>query len=151
MGSPSLANIPGKLIDTVRERHPFATFFLVLFYFVQVNVFAILVHRTFGLMLSLESGFVLVALVVLIWITLMWSLEAIRKWNRIGFFLYLVSCAAGLLLQWWASLAGVHVPTVAWVRLIIGPVILWFFVLQVGSPGTWSQMDRHNLLSDITL
>jgi hypothetical protein len=133
----------------VRERHPFATTFLVLFYLVQVNTFAILVHRTFGLMLSLESGFVLVTLVVLTWITLMWSLEAIRRWNRLGFFLYLASCAAALMLQWWASVAGIPVPTAAWMRLVISPAILWFFVLQVGSPSTWWQMDRHSLLSDI--
>ena len=143
------AGVIGKLVATVRERHPFATFFLALFYIWQVRELARLVYHAFGLKLSLEPGFVLFVLGVLTWISLMWSLEAIRKWNRLGFFLYLVSCAAGLMLRWWASVEGIHVLRDFWGWLMISPVILWFFVLLAGSPTMWAHMDRHSLLRDL--
>jgi hypothetical protein len=112
-----------------------------------VVVFASLISKSLGVLLRLESGFFF-ALVVVTWITFMGSLEAIRKWNRLGFFLYLTSCGMALTLQAWALHAGIPVPLAAWIRPIICPAILWAS-LQVGSPTTWEQMDRHSLLSDM--
>jgi len=141
------SGVGGKLEDALRKRHPLTNVILVLFYIGQVVGFASLIYNSVGVLLRLESGFFF-ALVVLTWITFMGSLEAIRKWNRLGFFLYLTSCAMAFTLQAWASLAGILIPLVVWIRPLICPAILWV-TLQIGSPTGWEQMDRHNLLRDM--
>jgi hypothetical protein len=103
------SGVSGKLVGTLRTRHPFATVILALFYIGQVRA-ALLAYRTLGLLLPLESGIVIFVLLVLTWFTFMWSLEAIRKWNKLGFFLYVASCAVWLTLQLWELLAGVPIP-----------------------------------------
>jgi hypothetical protein len=85
---------------------------------------------------------------VILLLVVLWSLEAIRKWNKLGFVLYVTSCAISLALEIYALLGGFLRIGLSLIGPITSPLILWI-ALQLGSPSTWQQMGSHNLLRDL--
>jgi len=133
-----------------RKRDPLATILLVLLYVGYVLSFAVSAYYAFSGHLQLVPfdgpfGWVLRALLLLMFL---WSLESIRRWNRLGFALYVMCCAISFALDVYAWLMGFPIASSRLLGPIVSPFVLWI-VLQLGSPGAWQQMGSHDLFRDL--